>query len=53
MKINHTILSLTIVVLTSMLIIALGEHTYLAKAQIHIKRALLPVKEIYVILLYA
>lgn len=39
MKVNHTILSLTIVVLTAMLITALGEHTYLAKAQTHIKKS--------------
>ena len=39
MKINHTILSLTIVVLTAMLITALGEHTFLAKAQTHIKKS--------------
>lgn len=39
MKINYTILSLTMVVIASMLIIALGEHTYLANAQIHIKKS--------------
>jgi len=39
MKTNHTILGLTIVVLTAMLITALGEHTYLAKAQSHIKKS--------------
>ncbi len=39
MKINHTILSLTIVGLTTLLITALGEHTYLAEAQTHIKKS--------------
>ena len=39
MKVNNAIVSLTIVVLTALLVTALGEHTYLAKAQIHIKKS--------------